>query len=200
MKKYTPRGAGSAFGGNFKKDLLLIDLEMTGLDAQKHEIIQLAAVLLDKKTLKEKKFFNSYIKPKKWQNRDPEAMAVNKIHPEWLKESPVMKEVLQSFTKKFNSKEVILSYYGGPLDMDFLRLAYKRNKITWQFDYHYFNLWAFFYGILAGKNGLKNTKKFTGFTLEDLMKKYKVVTKNRHDGLADCRAEAEVLKKILVSK
>ena len=34
---------------NFKKDLLLIDLETTGLDAGKHEIIQIAAILLDKK-------------------------------------------------------------------------------------------------------------------------------------------------------
>ena len=39
---------------NFYKDILLIDLETTGLDAGRHEIVQIAAVLLDKKTLKER--------------------------------------------------------------------------------------------------------------------------------------------------
>jgi DNA polymerase III epsilon subunit-like protein len=183
---------------NFKKDLLLIDLEMTGLDVQKHEIIQLSAVLLDKKTLKEKSFFNSYIKPTKWKNRDPEAMAVNKISSEWLSESPSIGEVLKAFNKKFNPKDVILSYYGGPLDLDFLRFAYKHCKIEWNFDYHFFNLWALFFGILAGKNNLNNLKKFTGFTLEDLVKKYQVrVNGSRHDALTDCRIEAEILRKII---
>jgi DNA polymerase-3 subunit epsilon len=182
---------------DFKKDLLLIDLEMTGLDVEKHEIIQISAVLLDRKTLKEKSFFNSYVKSTKWKNRDPEAMAVNKIHSEWLRNSPSLKKVLFSFSKKFNPKQVILSYYGGPLDMDFLRFAYKRSKIKWQFDYHYFNLWAYFYGILGSKNLLKNSKKYTGFTLEDLMARLKIKIQNRHDGLADCRAEAEVLRKIV---
>ena len=40
---------------NFERDILLIDTEFTGFDIDKHEIIQLAAVLLDKKTLKEKR-------------------------------------------------------------------------------------------------------------------------------------------------
>ena len=34
---------------NFKKDILLIDTEFSGFDIDKHEILQLSAVLLDKK-------------------------------------------------------------------------------------------------------------------------------------------------------
>ena len=32
----------------------MIDMEFTGIDIAKHEIIQIAAIVLDKKTLKEK--------------------------------------------------------------------------------------------------------------------------------------------------
>ena len=64
---------------DFKKDLLLIDIEATGLDPKRHEIIQLAGILLDKKTLKEKKSFNAYIRPRKWSVRDKASMKVNKI-------------------------------------------------------------------------------------------------------------------------
>jgi DNA polymerase-3 subunit epsilon len=182
---------------NFKKDLLLVDLETTGLDASKQEIIQLSAILLDKKTLKEKSFFNAYARPVKWAQRNLESMKVNGIKKDWLDSAPPLKTVLKQFRKQFKASQVILSYYGGPVDMDFLRAAYYKHKIKWQFDYHYFNLWVYFYAHLAAKNQLKNKKKFSGFSLEDLMKKYKIKSSNRHDGLEDCRIEAEVLRKLI---
>ncbi len=183
---------------NFKKDILLIDLETTGLDSTKHEIIQLGAVLLDKKTLKEKKVFNTYVKPSKWKNRDPESMEINKISFDQVKDAPGLKEVLKEFHELFPPSTVVLSYYGGPLDMDFLRFAYKRMGKKWQFDYHFFNLWGLFYAYLAGKNKLKNTKRFTGFTLDDFVKIFKIKkSENRHDALADCRIEAEILRKVM---
>jgi DNA polymerase-3 subunit epsilon len=182
---------------DFHKDLLLIDLETTGLDASKQEIIQLSAILLDKKTLKEKSFFNAYARPVKWAQRNSESMKINGIKKEWLDAAPPLKTVLMQFNKQFKASQVILSYYGGPVDMDFMREAYKKAGIKWQFDYHYFNLWAFFYAHLAAKKQLKNTKKFSGFSLEDLMKKFKIKSNARHDGLEDCRIEAEILRKIL---
>lgn len=182
---------------DFKKDLLLIDLESTGLDVDRHEIIQIAAVLLDRKTLKEKEVFSSFVKPSAWQWRDRKSMTVNKISFDRVKDAPVLKLVLQQFNKLFNPKEVILSYYGGPLDMDFLRVAYKKARIKWQFNYHYLNLWSVFYGFLGAKNQLKSKNKFTGFSLEDLMRKFKIKSQSRHDGLTDCRIEAEILRKIV---
>ena len=182
---------------DFKKDLLLVDLETTGLDSLRHEIIQLSAVLLDKKTLKEKSFFNAYIRPANWAARDLKSMAVNKIKKDWLDKAPPLKTVLKAFDGKFSAQKVILSYYGGPVDMDFLRAAYKRAGLKWQFDYHYFNLWSLFYPFLAARGQLKNQKRFAGFSLEDLMKKFKIKSSKRHDGLEDCKIEAEILRRIL---
>lgn len=182
---------------DFKKDLLLVDLETTGLDVTRHEIIQLSAVLLDKKTLREKSFFNAYARAEAWKQRDLEAMKVNKIKKDWLDKAPPLKAVLKTFDQKFLAQNVILSYYGGPVDMDFLRAAYKRAGLLWKFDYHYFNLWALFYPFLAARGQLKNQKRFAGFSLEDLMKKFKIKSSRRHDGLEDCRIEAEVLRKVL---
>ena len=183
---------------DFNKDLLLIDIEATGLDAQKHEIIQLAGILLDKKTLKEKEAFSSFIKPARWKNRDPESMAVNKITWEQLKDAPDLKSTLEKFNKTFG-REVILSYYVGIMDVTFLQAAYKRAKMEWPFDYHTFNVWGAFYTFLALKNRLKNKKDFGGFNLGDLVKRFKIkVDKAQlHDALVDCRVEAEVLRKVV---
>lgn len=181
---------------DFKKDLLLVDLEMTGLDASRNEIIQLAAVLLDRKTLAEKENFNSFIRPRRWASRDKESMAVNNISFNQLKNAPDLKRVLRAFGRQFGH-QVVLAYYGGPLDVDFLRLAHRSCGLPFKFDYHFFNLWGLFYAFLAKRNQLTNQKKFTGFAMEDLMKKFKIKSNRRHDALEDCRVEAEILRKIM---
>jgi DNA polymerase III epsilon subunit-like protein len=200
MKKNNmSRGAGSGFAGNFKRDILLMDLEFSGFDIQKHEILQIAAVLLDKKTLKEKKVFSSFIRPapRLWEHRNRESMAVNKIGLDRLKEAPALKEVINLFNKTFGHN-VILASYVGYNDKKFLMEAYRKSKIKWQFDYHFFDLWGLFYAFLASKNKLNSKKDFAGFGLEYLIKLLKIkVDKNRlHDALVDCRVEAAVLRKI----
>lgn len=185
---------------NFKKDILLIDLEFSGLNPEKHEVLQLAGVLLDKKTLKEKKFFNSYIKPSPglWKHRDMESMEVNKISEITLKNAPPLTKVIRAFDKKFGHN-VIMAAYVGFNDKRFLMKAYEKAKVKWQFDYHYFDLWGLFYALLAKKNQLNSKKDFAGFGMESLIKKLKINIdeNNLHDALVDCRTEAEVLRRIL---
>lgn len=181
----------------FNKDLLLIDEETSGLDPQKHEIIQLAGVLLDKKTLREKASFNSYIKPRKWRQRDLKSMAVNKITWEQLKAAWDIKTVLRQFNRAFK-KPVILAYYVGVNDINFLKAAYKKAGLRYPFDYHTFNIWGLFYPFLALQNKLSNRKEFTGFSLKDMLAYFKIPKPTRlHDALVDCRAEAEILRRVL---
>lgn len=181
----------------FNKDLLIVDVESTGTDFQKHELIEIAAVLLDKKTLKEKRVFESFIKPRRWRQRDPEAMVVNKLTWEQLKNAPDLKAVLRKFQRTFGSN-VVITPYGGILDTAMLQAAYKQCKMRYQFDYHVFNIWPLCYAYMAKKKLLKNRKRFSGFSLEDIAKHFKITTPGkRHTALADCRLEAEVLRKLM---
>jgi DNA polymerase III epsilon subunit-like protein len=180
----------------FKHDILLIDIEDTVLKYNTHDPIQLAAVLLDKKTLKEKKSFTSYIKPKHWKNWDPEAMAVNSIDKAQLINAPSLTTVIKRFEELYKNRPVIISYYGGNVDIPFIRKMYEQVGKRYPFDYHAFDLWAVCHTYLAVHNKLKNSKRHAGFTLEDLMKRFDIEIENRHDALADCRAEAAVLRHI----
>ncbi len=185
----------------FKKDILLIDVELTGLDPKRHELIQLAAVLIDRKTLKIKKEFSSFIKPKKWQTRDPEAMAVNKISKQELDSAPSLLEVIIEFDQLF-PKNVTLAHYGGIADTDFLRQAFSKlgKKYApryFPFDYHVFDLWPICYTYMALHHKLTNAKRFAGFSMEDLMKRFAIKIEGRHDALADCKIEAEIFRKIM---
>ncbi len=181
----------------FNKDLLVLDIESTGIDVTKHEIIQLAAVQLDKKTLKEKKSFSSFVRPKKWAKRDPEAMAVNSIAWEQVKDAPSLKSVLQKFNRTFG-KDVIPTTYGGNLDIIFLPAAYRSVGMKYPFEYHTFNMWPLFYTFMAMHKQLKNKKRYVGFSLEDTGDFLKVPRQDgRHDALVDCYYEADVLRAVL---
>lgn len=174
-----------------------MDIEATGIDVTRHEMIQLAAVLLDKKTLKEKASFSSYIRPKKWVNASREAMAVNKISWDTLASAPDMKSVLKSFTKKFGTN-VTMAHYGGMIDIPFLSTAFRLEKMKYPYDYHVFDLWPVFYVYMAGKKKLTERTKVPGFSLEGIARHFKVkIEGQRHDALTDCRVEAEVFRQLL---
>lgn len=181
----------------FNHDLLILDIEATGLDVTKHEIIQLAAVLLDKKTLKEKASFSSYVKPRYWNRRNPESMAVCNITWEDVKNAPSIKTVLQKFTKQFGT-HILPTTYGGNLDIVYLPAAYRQAGLKFPFDYHTFNFWALCYTYMAKRKKLTNKKRFAGFRLEEVARELKVaVPENRHDALVDCLFEAAVLRKLV---
>jgi len=184
---------------NFKRDILLIDTEFSGFDfPQKHDLLQIAAVLLDKKTLKEKKYFSTYVKPAKWKSRDPKSMKVNKITLDMVKNAPSLNAAIKKFNRAF-PHNVIQAFYVGFNDKRILTDAYKRAGLKWPFDYHYFDLWALFFGYLAKRNKLNSKKDFAGFGLEYLIKtlKIKVDKSHLHNALVDCRIEAEILRRVI---
>lgn len=182
----------------FKKDILLIDTEFSGFDLKKHDLLQVAAILLDKKTLKEKKVFSTYIRPRHWKTRMRDAMEVNKITYDMVKDAPTLAEAIREFDQTFQPEAVIQAFYVGYNDKRWLLHAYEHAKVPWRFDYHCFELWGLFYPWLAASNKLKSTKDFAGFGLESLMRQFDIKPLGQeHDALVDCRIEAEILRRVM---
>lgn len=184
----------------FNKDLLIVDLETTGLDSWHHEIIQIGAVRLDRKTLKETGAWMSFVKPRHWNRRSRESMKHNSITWNDIKEAPSLKAALTEFERQFPADEVIIGNYGPIMDIDFLKVGYRQAKKRYPYDYHVFNIWPLCYVYAAKHKLLKNGKRHSGFRLDDLIAHFKIDVDNRHDALVDARVEAEVFKRILKSK
>ncbi len=183
---------------NFKKDILLIDTEFSGFDLKKHELLQIAAVLLDKKTLKEKKSFCSYIKPTRWKHRDAQAMAVNQITWEMVKDAPSLRQVISAFDELFDHQEVLLASYVGFADKRYLLEVYSKLGLPFRFDYHYFDVWSACYAYFAAKGLLKSKKDFAGFGMDYGIKHFQIPSFGKqHDALNDCRIEAELLRRVM---
>lgn len=184
----------------FNKDLLLIDIESTGTNVAKHEIIQIAAILLDKKTLKEKGVFSTFIKPRKWKQQDPEAMAVNGITLAQVKNAPPLRQALQQLVKTFGTS-VIVTVYAGNLDVVFFTAAFREQNMRYPYDYHTFDIWSLCYNYMARRHKLTDRKKFAGFSMESVAKHFRIpLPARRHQALIDCQIEAEVLRALMKAK
>jgi DNA polymerase-3 subunit alpha len=117
---------------------LWLDVETTGLDSIKNDIIQLACIpIISGET---KKSFNEYCQPNDWSTVDDEALAVSNNTRDKLKtyqKPELMISKLISYLKKFDVKFTIAGYNVG-FDRDFLSSAFKKaNK-----EREYFELFS----------------------------------------------------------
>ncbi len=182
----------------FYRDLLLIDIESTGLNPCTHDLIQLAGILLDKKTLKEKASFNRYLQPTNWRNWDPVSMQVNGIARAVLKKEALpIRQALKEFSMLHKSPVLLAHWAGDFVDGPFLKKAYNYIHEPYPFDHHSFNIWPLACSFLSSQGKFPNKKYPMGFAFEDLVKLLHIPLLPRHDALNDCRNEAEVLRVLM---
>lgn len=174
----------------FKKDILMIDFETTDGRPPLAKPIQLAAVLLDKETLKEKKEFSSYIQ-QDLTDADPRASLIHGITAETLKDAPSQNEVMQKFLDTFGT-DVLIACWTTPLDTRMLELMMTGiGHDFMEYNYHIIDLWplAYVHCVKQGKGDLFNSVK--------IFEEFGLPKRGNHDALEDCRHTAEVLRKLV---
>ena len=105
------------------------DLECTGLEPERHEIIQIARVVIDtvEKTMIPDLTMSEYILPMRWDQRDHAAMKVNELTFEKLHAEGISaKRALTDFASKVHWSETVLAAWGVDFETKFLRDAFRR--------------------------------------------------------------------------
>ncbi len=175
----------------FSKDILIIDFEATGNDTENDVPVQLAAILLDKDTLEEKSFFNSFINAD-YEKIMPIVRSKITATPQDLEKAPDIASVATAFIEKFGF-DYFLSSWVTWLDMAMLQKTMDSIGVgTSRFDYHIIDLWPLAYVWLI-KHGYK------GKTNSQDMFEALGIERKIHDALGDCRMEADILRKILAN-
>ncbi len=173
----------------FIKDILLVELETTGPDTEKDSIIQLGAVLLDKDNLLEKDFFNATVRVSLLENTISKHAAMLGITFDDMRKSPKILDTLKKFTEQFDKPILLASH--NVTNLFFLRQAYRKSFIPFEFDSHVLELWTLSY-IYTLTNGIKKMP-----TLYTLLDHFGMKLKNEHSALEKARAEAEIFRKII---
>jgi DNA polymerase III epsilon subunit-like protein len=129
--------------------LVFIDLETTGLDADRHGIIEIGCIF-ETNGKREAEDFQSLANPGDVEHSDG-AAEVHRIARDTITIAPPLYEVLRRFDSRC-ANEAVLSGWNTKFDELFLYRAYQRYGLPWRFDYHIFDVWSIYKRLqLMGK-------------------------------------------------
>lgn len=160
--------------------ITVFDLETTGVDKNKDQIIQFAGLKIDSETHKIVDELNLYIQPFGDYSISIGAYFKHQITPEFLKDKPYLSEVAPQIHEFMNSSEAILTYNGNSFDIPFLKI--ELNRYGYDIDFT----------KIPCYDAFMEERKRNGMTLEDVYKRYAGKTMadaglTAHDAFSDIK-------------
>lgn len=140
----------------FCKYLAITDLETTGLDEDRHEIIQIAREVVDiQRRIRIEKFTDSwYVHPSRWENREAKAMAVNKLALHTLHSEGIPLDMaLQMFSVGVDWSSTPLTAWGNDFEMKFLNAAFEEADRIIPYNFKSFDIRSFAFGEQVRRTG-----------------------------------------------
>ena len=174
----------------FIKDLLFFEIQTSGPDVEKDQIIQLSAVLLDKDNLLEKNNFNSYIRVSYLDSIMLHHSKLLEVDVDVIKKSQKIYDVIKNFHKKFEPKTLLLASHTS-LNFWFLKNAFKKAVVPFDYDSHMLQMWTLGY-VYTLNYGLKKMPTFATF-----LDHFSLKQKKPFDSMEKVRLEAEVFRRII---
>ncbi|MBL8030384.1 MAG: hypothetical protein JNN11_03990 [Candidatus Doudnabacteria bacterium] len=174
----------------FIKDLLFFELNTTGPDLDKDNVIQLSAIVVDKDNLLEKDFFNTYVRISYLDSLLLAHSKLLQVEYEVVKKSPKVADAVKLFHGKFNPGQILLVTHGTS-NLFFLKAMFKKVLVPFDYNTHAIDLWTLGY-IYTLNYGIKKMPSFHTF-----IEYFKLKQKQPADALEKVRLEAEVFRKII---
>ena len=173
-------------------NFLWIDVETTGLYADKHDVVQLACIPVINGV--RQKPFNEFCQPVNWDAVEDGAIRVHGITREMMRASQPPAELLDKlikYLKSFNTRFVIAGYNVG-FDKKFTASFFTKHNVS----SHFFDLFELnIHDTYARAKEVKSQLPTENLKLETLANYYKVEIK-AHDALSDIDATIEVDRQI----
>lgn len=172
------------------RKLVFIDIETTGLSLVNSEIIEVAALVCDGKTLNLEKTFHTKIKPLHIERAEKEALKVTGYDPIKWRGAKDLKKTLMEFANI--APNGVMVGWNIAFDWAFLEKAFEENKIIHKFDYHKIDAMSVAYAEIFKKGA------FASINLRKVAIIFGIKLPTIHDALNDARATYEIFKKIMV--
>lgn len=170
-----------------KHNLAFVDIETTGLDFTKHEIIEIGYIVTtpDFQVLEE---FDLKIKPERIDDADPISLKINHYYERTWEDALSLKEAIKIFTEKV--EDCIMVGHNVVFDSEFLDYAFSKSGIKNSMHYHRLDTISLAWSKLSSEPELEH------YSLHELCLRFGIKNKNPHTALSDARATFELYKKL----
>lgn len=174
--------------------LAFVDIETTGIDREKHEIIEIACVIakikdgelvvIDQLDLK--------IQPTRIKDADPQALRINGYNEaDWLF-ATTLHSALEQFIKKTDG--AIFLAHNITFDYPFIEKALKECGLIHRMHFQKIDTLSLAFGILHNSDDLGK------LSLRALCEQFGIENKKAHSAFADSYALYELFKKLMKLK
>ena len=173
-----------------KYNLAFIDLETTGLDPEKHEIIEIGALVVKQPELKIIDELDVKVKPLHIETADPAALRINGYREsEWLFAAD-LSQALKLLAEK--TQNAVMVAQNVTFDWSFLNKAFRATGIVNKMHYHKLDLISMAYAKLYKDERLEryNLRELAGF--------FNIENKKAHSAMSDIKTAFEIYKKLII--
>src|SRR3989338_6738348 len=178
--------------------LAFVDLETTGLDPFRHEIIEIGLVLAEQREgisgKRDLAFLSEHeirLKPEHIETADPKSLEVSKYHQRDWSKAVTQKEGLEEISRLLGG--AIFVAQNVAFDWAFLQKTCNEYGVILEGKVHYHKLDLA--SMVFGK--FYHESKLFKFSLREMTEYFGVTNQNAHTALADARATFEVCQKLL---
>ncbi|NOJ86848.1 3'-5' exonuclease, partial [Myxococcus xanthus] len=172
------------------RTLSFIDLETTGLDASQHEVLEVAVLRVDARSLQVLAEYEARVQPTRLADAQPEALAVCGYSDEDWQDALPLPEVLATVTPLLAS--TLVAGHNTGFDWGFLAEGYRRSGLPLPgVDYHRLDTASLAWPLLA-------TGEVESLSLNALAKRFGLHRPTPHRAMADARCALEVARCLAV--
>lgn len=177
-------------------NLAFIDVETTGLDADRHELIEVGCVLA-KQVSREGKGpalevldeFEYKIAPEHLETADPESLAINGYKTENWTNAISLADAMEKFSERVRGASFVA--HNAFFDYEFIDHAFKKTGVKNFMHYHRLDTVSIAFAKLYDQTEVEK------FSLRFLCEYFGIENKNAHTALSDARATFEVYKRLM---
>ena len=160
---------------------------MTGLEPSVHEIIEVAALLVNPPGFQIDNSYYAKVTPKHTETADPKALEVNHYSPQDWKEAISLRQTLTELSQL--APNCILAGWNVEIEWDFLLAALEAEALPVFFDQKLLEVWSFAYVKYYNRTDIAKLKLAS--VSRDLG-----ISIDNHKPDSDIRATYEIFKKL----
>jgi DNA polymerase III subunit epsilon len=172
-----------------KRPLAITDIETTGLDAERHEIIDLAVIIVDPETLKKKDEFSTRIKPSNIKTASKKALEISGYTERGWMTAPNLAKAMEEYADV--TADAVLVTDNIYFDWSFLSEAFKKTYVEDLLHHRRIDLFTLAWSRKDKLPGLKQ------FYLDNLCRHFDIEPESvPHRALGGARLKWQVLRKL----
>ncbi|MBU8900655.1 3'-5' exonuclease [Corallococcus sp. M34] len=172
------------------RTLAFIDLETTGLDSSRHEVLEVAILRVDARSLEVLAEYEARVQPTRLADAQPEALAVCGYSDEEWRDAISLQEVLATVTPLLAG--TLVAGHNTSFDWGFLTTSYARSGLALpSVDYHRLDTASLAWPLLA-------SGEVESLSLNALAKRFGLHRPSPHRAMADARCTLEVARCLAV--